>query len=98
MRLKERLEVIYVLYDWKDINGMQQMIEPEVGGLGTKKECACVGYGVFWRQRKRARRGMAARFLMNKEEQAFQNPKLGVPKFYLHKASRKLEGRRTENF
>ena len=79
MRLETRLEVIYVLYDWKGINGMQQMIEPEVG---AQRKNAYVGYGVFWRQRKHARRGIAARFLMKKEEQDFQNPKLGVPQIF----------------
>ena len=55
------------------------MIEPEVG---EQSKNACVGYGVFLRQRKRARRGMAARFLIRKEEHDFQNPKLGVPQFF----------------
>jgi len=44
VRLETRLEVIYVLYDWKGINGMQQMIEPEVG---AQRKNAYVGYGVF---------------------------------------------------
>ena len=71
------------------------MMEPEVG---AQNKNAYVGYGVFCSQRKRARRGIATQFLIKKEEQDFQNPKLGVPQFFVHKASRNAKGRRNKIF